>query len=142
MTGLREIFAGSGARTPVRMIITLGWWVLCPLGALGQTVPTDLLDLSIDELFDANIVTEADQLERSRKWHVSYTYAVSDYGEYYIGSSSVTYEDVLFRPGVDARTENNYSVVPTEITQEVHAISVGYDLSPATTVRVQLPFVM
>lgn len=49
MTGLREIFTGSGARTPVRMIITLGWWVLCPLGALGQTVPTDLLDLSIDE---------------------------------------------------------------------------------------------
>ena len=100
MTGLREIFTGSGARTPVRMIITLGWWVLCPLGALGQTVPTDLLDLSIDELFDANIVTEADQVERSRKWHVSYTYAVSDYDEYYIGSSSVTYEDVLFRPGV------------------------------------------
>ena len=57
MTGLREIFTGSGARTPVRMIIILGWWVLCPLGALGQTVPTDLLDLSIDELFDANIVT-------------------------------------------------------------------------------------
>jgi hypothetical protein len=142
MTGLREIFTGSGARTPVRMIITLGWWVLCPLGALGQTVPTDLLDLSIDELFDANIVTEADQVERSRKWHVSYTYAVSDYDEYYIGSSSVTYEDVLFRPGVDARTENNYPVVPTEITQEVHAIRVGYDLSPATTVRVQLPFVM
>ena len=113
-----------------------------PLGALGQTVPTDLLDLSIDELFDANIVTEADQVERSRKWHVSYTYAVSDYDEYYIGSSSVTYEVVLFRPGVDARTENNYSVVPTEITQEVPAIRVGYDLSPATTLRVQLPFVI
>jgi hypothetical protein len=61
------------------MIITLGCWVLCPLGALGQTVPTDLLDLSIDELFDANIVTEAEQAERSREWYVSYTYAVSDY---------------------------------------------------------------
>ena len=47
------------------MIITLEWWVLCPLGAL-VTVPTWLLDLSIDEgLFDANIVTEADQVERS-----------------------------------------------------------------------------
>ena len=54
----------------------------------------------------------------------------------------MTYEGVLFRPGVDARTENNYPVVPTEITQEVHAIRVGYDLSPATTVRVQVPFVM
>lgn len=108
MTGQREIFTGCGTRTLVRMIITLGCWVLCPLGALGQTVPTDLLDLSIDELFDANIVTEAEQAERSRKWHVSYTYAVSDYDKYYIGGSSVTYEDVLFRPGFDARTENNY----------------------------------
>jgi len=79
MTGQREIFTGCGTRTLVRMIIALGCWVLCPLGALGQTVPTDLLDLSIDELFDANIVTEAEQAERSRKWHVSYTYAVSDY---------------------------------------------------------------
>ena len=69
----------------------------------------------------------------SRKWHVSYTYAVSDYDEYYIGSSSLTYEDVLFRPGIDARMENNYPVVPTEITQEVHAIRVGYDLTTATT---------
>ncbi len=73
MTGLREIFTGSGARTLVRMTITSGCWALCPLVALGQTVPTDLLDLSIDELFDANIVTEAEQVERSRKWHVSYT---------------------------------------------------------------------
>ena len=75
------------------------------LARLAKTVPTDLLDLSIDELFDANIC-EADQVESSRKWHVSYTYAVSDYDEYYIGSSSVTYEDVP-RPGVDARTDNN-----------------------------------
>ena len=113
-----------------------------PLAAIAQTVPTDLLDLSIDELFDANIVTEADQVERSRKWHLSYTYAVSDYDEYYIGTRSVTYEDVLFRPGVDARTESNYPVVPTEITQEVHALRVAYDLSVETTIRAQLPFVM
>ena len=32
--------------------------------------------------------------------------------------------------------------VPTEITQEIHAIRVGYDLTPATTVRAQIPFVM
>ena len=120
-----KILAGRDTRTSVMMIITSTLWASCPLGVLGQTVPTDLLDLSIDELFDANIVSEADQVERSRKWHVSYTYAVSDYDEYYIGSSSVTYEDVLFRPGVDTRTDKNYPVVPTEITQEVHAIRVG-----------------
>ena len=29
--------------------------------ALAQTVPTDLLDLSIEDLFDANVVSEADR---------------------------------------------------------------------------------
>ena len=50
--------------------------------------------------------------------------------------------DVLFEPGAEARTEYNYPVVPTEITQEVHALRVGYDLTDATTLRAQLPFVM
>ena len=109
---------------------------------VAQTVPTDLLDLSIDDLFEANVVSETEQAEESRQWHVSYTYAVSDYDEYYIGTNAVSYDDVLFEPGAEARTEYNYPVVPTEITQEVHALRVAYDLTDATTLRAQLPFVM
>ena len=56
--------------------------------AAAQTVPTDLLDLSIEDLFEANIVSETDQAEESHQWHVSYTYAVSDYDEYYIGTNA------------------------------------------------------
>ena len=32
----------------------------------AQTVPTDLLDLSIEELFDANVVTEAERAAVAR----------------------------------------------------------------------------
>ena len=41
---------------------TLLCLVLIGLGQTGsaQTVPTDLLDLSIEELFEANVVTEAE----------------------------------------------------------------------------------
>ena len=109
--------------------------------AWAQTVPTDLLDLSIEELFDANVVSEADRTATQNRWHLSYTYAISDYDEYYIGTHSVSYDEVLFVPGVDTRTENNYPVVPTEINQEVHAIRVAYDLTQAMTLRAQLPFV-
>ena len=83
------------------------------VGAWAQTVPTDLLDLSIEELFDANVVSEADRTETQNRWHVSYTYAISEYDEYYLGTHSVSYDEVLFTPGVDTRTENNYPVVPT-----------------------------
>ena len=108
----------------------------------AQTVPTDLLDLSIEELFDANVMSESDRAETENRWHLSYTYAISEYDEYYLGTHSISYDEVLFTPSVDTRTENNYPVVPTEITQEVHAIRVAYDLTEAMTIRAQLPFVM
>jgi len=60
---------------------TLLCFLLIGLSQTGsaQTVPTDLLDLSIEELFEANVVTEAERAEVARRWHLSYTYAVSDY---------------------------------------------------------------
>ena len=97
--------------------ITVALLLLSGGRAAAQTVPTDLLDLSIEDLFEANVVSETEQVEESRRWHVSYTYAVSDYDEYYIGTNAVSYDDVLFEPGAEARTEYNYPVVPTEITQ-------------------------
>ena len=107
----------------------------------AQTVPTDLLDLSIEELFDANVVTEADRAETARRWHVSYTYAVSDYDEYYLGTHSLSYDEVLFTPGAEARTENNYPVMPTEISQEIHALRLAYDVNESVTIRAQVPLV-
>ena len=126
--------AGIGASLVISLVVEHG--------ALAQTVPADLLDLSIEDLFDANVVSEADRAETRDKWQLSYTYAISEYEEYYLGTHRVSYGDVLFSPGVDARTDNNYPVVPTEITQEVHALRVGYDLTEALTLRAQLPFVM
>ena len=108
----------------------------------AQTVPTDLLDLSIEELFDANVVTEAERAAVAQRWHVSYTYVVSDYHDYYLGTQRISYDEVLFQPGQEDRTGNNYPIVPTEIKQEVHALRLAYDVSKTLTLRAQLPFVM
>jgi hypothetical protein len=113
----------------------------CSAATFAQKVPTDLLDLSIEELFAANIVSDSERAMLDSRWHVSYTYAVSDYDEYYIGTSSVSYDDVLFTPGGEPRTDTNYPVVPTEIKQEVHALRVAFDLTDTLTVRAQLPMV-
>ncbi len=64
----------------------------------AQTVPSDLLDLSIEELFDANVVSEADRAETENRWHLSYTYAISEYDEYYLGTHSISYDEVFSRP--------------------------------------------
>lgn len=123
---------------------TLLCFVLVGMSQTGsaQTVPTDLLDLSIEELFEANVVTEAERAEVARRWHLSYTYALSDYHDYYLGTQRISYDEVLFQPEQESRTDSNYPVVPTEIKQEIHALRLAYDLTPAVTVRAQLPFVM
>ncbi|MGA0336013.1 MAG: hypothetical protein ACO3LD_07160, partial [Luminiphilus sp.] len=72
--------------------------ILFSTAAFAQKVPTDLLDLSIEELFNANVITDSERAISDNRWHVSYAYAISDYDEYYIGSSSVSYDDVLFSP--------------------------------------------
>lgn len=108
---------------------------------LAQRVPADLLGLSIEELFEANVISDSDKVASDNRWYVSYTYAISDYDEYYRGTSSVSYDDVLFTPGAEPRTEFNYPVVPTEIKQEVHALRVAYDVTDALRVRAQLPMV-
>ena len=107
----------------------------------AQKVPTDLLDLSIEELFAANVISDAERAMLDSRWHVSYTYAISNYDEYYIGINSVSYDDVLFTTGGEPRTDTNYPVVPTEIKQEVHALRVAFDLTDTVTVRAQLPMV-
>jgi hypothetical protein len=111
-------------------------------GILGaQTVPSDLLDVSIDALFEANVLSESQRASRESRWHVSYTYAFSKYSEYYNGTQKLSYDDVLFSPGEEPRTPDNYPVVPTKIEQDVHALLLAYDLSDDTTLRLQAPFV-
>ncbi|MDA9367927.1 hypothetical protein N9872_01445 [Paraglaciecola sp.] len=111
-----------------------------PYSALSQTVPADLMDLSIEDLFTANVVSEEEQQKDKKRWHVSYTYGKSRFEEYYTGSQSLSYEDVLWRPG-EVRTKDNYPVVPTEISQEIHAFLIGYDLNQDITLRIAVPFI-
>ncbi len=48
--------------------------VAVPHSAFSQTVPADLMDLSIEDLFTANVVSEEEQQKNKKRWHVSYTY--------------------------------------------------------------------
>lgn len=114
--------------------------VLVPSVVWAQTVPADLMDLSLEDLFAANVISQGQQRVDQKRWHISYTYAQSQFDEFYQGTNSQTYEDVLWRPG-EVRTKDNYPVVPTEISQEVQALRIGYDLDQDITLRVTMPFV-
>ena len=107
----------------------------------SQTVPTELLELSIEDLFDTNIIDESAGSQRDSKWHLELAFTSSAYDQYFINGSKVSYDDVLFSPGQEPRTDKNYPVVPTEIRQEVTAVQIAYDLSEEVTLRGQIPLV-
>ena len=108
-------------------------------GVLGQTVPADLVDIPLEDLFAANVV-EPDQ-KSERRWHLSYRYTRSEFDEYRSGTDTLSYNDVLWNGPTEVRTDDNYPVVPTEIEQEVHSFLLGYEYSPRLFFRLAVPII-
>ena len=50
--------------------------VCCSAATFAQKVPTDLLDLSIEELFAANVISDSDRAMLDNRWHVLYVCGV------------------------------------------------------------------
>ena len=63
---------------------------LFPVASWSQTVPTELLELSIEDLFDTNIIDDQGQSSDQSKWHLELAFTSSAYDEYYINGSKVT----------------------------------------------------
>ncbi|MFT5334289.1 MAG: hypothetical protein ACI9GB_002196 [Halioglobus sp.] len=111
-------------------------------GAVAQSVPANLLDISLEELFVADLSdTKELYKESGKRWHLRYDSQSSNYEDYLDGSSKLSIDEVLFVPGQTARTDKNFPVVPTRIKQEVHALSLSYDASEAWTAAITLPYV-
>lgn len=117
----------------------------CALTALAQaqTVPADLLDMSLEQLFNIEIAgaSGADEGANSPRWTLGYSVIVSDYRRYFDGNQKLSYDDVLWTPGTEARTGRNYPVVPTEIEQRVHTVSLGYRYNEHWGATVVVPYV-
>lgn len=127
----------------MRKKIFLGLVSLCIARfSYGQTVPADLLDLSIEELFAVNVdATDYNGQKLNPKWSFSYNFQKSSFKDYYDGGSKVSIQDVLWTPGEEPRTEKNYPVVPTHIHQEVHALRIGYNLKEDMSLSIVAPYI-
>ena len=107
----------------------------------AQTVPTELLDLSIEDLFETRVTRSEDNISASKRWNLELGYDSSLFDQYFIGQSEASYDDVLFQPGTEPRTMLNYPVVPTKIRQEVQSVRLAYELSSTVTLRGHLPLI-
>jgi hypothetical protein len=108
--------------------------------AWGQSTPAELADLALEDLLNFEVVDVAKESDVKKAWEFAYTYRKLDVGGYKSGTTSLTFQDVLFSPG-EIRTGQNYPVVPTYICQHVHAVSASYALKDNLSINIVVPYI-
>ncbi len=127
----------AGTLTPALIVL-----LFSTADAHSQAVPADLLDLSLDDLL-AMEVRESDSASGpiERPWTFSYSYQSSRFDDYLDGTTKVSVDDVLFSPGQEPRTKKNFPVVPTDIHQEAHSLSLTYHFSSDFSLTLAAPHI-
>ena len=107
----------------------------------AQSVPSDLLELSIEELFAVDINDDNSTAGIRNRWNFLYRYQKSHFHDYLDGSKKLSLDEVLWSPGQEPRTDKNFPVVPTRIDQDVHAFVVGYNFIDNLSIRLAIPYI-
>lgn len=111
-----------------------------PILAMAQSTPTELADLSLEDLLDFDFDDKSESTTTKKSWKFDYSYHRLNIGGYKSGTTDISFEGVLFRPG-ETRTGQNYPVVPTYITQEVHGFSASYALNDQIAFSILVPYI-
>lgn len=139
-SGWGQFFARSRHQV---LFIALLWFT--PASTVAQEVPSDLSDLSLEELMDVEFRPESPSghaASNEPRWKFSYDYRRARFDGYRDGSSRLSNETVLFDPTAgDVRTNSNFPVIPDSIVQEVHAMNAVVTLTATTSLSVTVPYV-
>lgn len=114
-------------------------------GVSAQDVPADLLDLSLEELFAAEIDSDigvTQSRSAASRWRFQMRHQRSDFEGYRDGSNELSIEDVMFHPGEEPRTDKNFPVVPSFISQKVDSFTVAYQASDLLALQLVVPRIM
>ncbi|MGJ8654013.1 MAG: transporter [Opitutaceae bacterium] len=130
------------------------------LCAFGQSPPVDLANLSLGDLLNAKIVrtqsiqsgyepssgdSENIPVEnvKSNRFHFSMSYIDVEFDGYKNGRSDLSISDVLWAgpDSGEARTNENFPVVPTVIRQKVKQFKGAYDISDQFSVSLSIPYI-
>ena len=112
----------------------------------AQSAPIDLADLSISELLNLDIERQSYSSydldgDTESRLQVGYQYIRKVFEGYRDGTSRLSNEDVLFRPGTEAPSNENFPVLPTKIVQEVHSIDVTFRIFERLSLSVLVPYI-
>ena len=117
------------------------FWVACLFlssKALAQSTPAEFAEMSLQDLFRAT--TEDSPLNLSR-WAWSLRYQQAEFDGYLKGSDKLSLDEVLFTPGTEPRTDSNFPVVPTVISQRASILGIQYQRRPEWQFNLVMPYI-
>ncbi|CAD5272690.1 conserved exported hypothetical protein [Alteromonas sp. 38] len=109
--------------------------------ALAQSTPSEFAELSFQALLDIDINENDTQQFSANKWSFSVQLKAAEFDGYKIDDSDISLDDVLFSPGEEPRTTNNFPVVPTIIDQYAKIVQLGYQVNEGLKLGIQVPFI-
>ncbi len=110
------------------------------LPAAAQSPPTDLTELDLEEILSLHIRRAGDSPGDSR-WSVGYRFVWARFDGNRDGTEDVPLEQVIFRPGEETHTADNFPVVPLEISQQAHLLEIGFAATQRLGLRLLIPFI-
>jgi hypothetical protein len=126
-------------RVLVGVAAALLLWPGSPVRA--QSPPTDLTELGLEEILALHIIRRSGDAEQETRWSVGYRYVHVKFDGNRDGTDDLTIEEVLFRPGTEERTADNFPVVPEEIDQEAHLVEITYQVTNNWSISLLVPYI-
>lgn len=108
--------------------------------AYGQSTPAEFAELSIQQLLNVELDnTESNQT--SGQWQFQYQLRHAEFEGYMDGDADLSTDEVLWSGPSETRTQDNYPIVPTLITQNVHLFSLTRSLTSDWSISINAPFI-
>lgn len=107
---------------------------------ISASTPSEMADLSLQDLLGLSIEDTKEEELNNSPWQLNFTYKQLLFDGYKSGTDDISIDNVLFSPG-DVRTNKNFPVVPTEITQEAFIFRLGYVINQLSSINVSLPYI-
>lgn len=129
--------------------------IACVTGIMGLLIsssihgstPSEMADMSLQELLNIQVEeritpTTGSQTYQAGPWRAGIAYSRMELDGYLDGSDEVSNSAVLFSGVPGTRTDKNFPVLPTVITQEAVILTMRYELDSRQTIDLGIPYIL
>ncbi len=125
-------------------VVLLNWFAT---SAYGQSPPTDLTELSLEQILGLRIINQSttdveDRLESSKnRWSLSYRYIQLKFSGHRNGTDDISNNEVLWDGNPLNRTDENFPILTQEIHQQASIFEISSDITDRLSLNIIIPYI-